>query len=190
VVILGVYASSRGTTSPAETPEQAATRIADSMEAAKPPEQQRADSIADLNKRPITPAERVYLGASVTYLGSANKIGKMVAYSMAAAPNGGATLTDIKDSVEWAKKLENIGYVGDYQGNIKENVPPAFQSVANRIDEEHRLFQSAMTEYLEYFKDQNTDHINSGYATFKRSVLMGNAALDNSRAVMKKLKRK
>jgi hypothetical protein len=46
-------------------------------------------------------------------------------------------------------------------------VPKEFTGIAKNITEGHRLFQAATREFLEYWNDQNTEHIISGQRTLK-----------------------
>lgn len=139
---------------------------------------------------PITDAERTYLGAAASYLRTANIQGTKVAQTMAGASNGSSTLGDIRAALFSAKRVESAGYDGDYRGRIRGNVPNSFADIAKDIDETHRLFQAAMSEYLEYWKDQNTAHINSGERTLKRCILLMNATIGATTAKTKELKAK
>ena len=67
------------------------------------------------------------------------------------------------------------GFEGDYRDRINGIVPKEFTGIAKNITEGHRLFQAAMREYLEYWNDQNTEHIISGESTFKRCIVLMNA---------------
>jgi hypothetical protein len=138
----------------------------------------------------ITPAEKTYLGAAISYLHEANTLGTKVAKVMNGANDGSSTLGDIRDAMESAKSLENVGYHGDYLDRIKGVVPKAFVREQQQIDDTHRLFQAAMKEYLEYWKDSNAAHIQSGSTTFKRCVLTMNAAIASTNVKMKSMSAK
>jgi hypothetical protein len=141
-------------------------------------------------QRPITEAERTYLGAAASYLSTANSQGMKVAQTMAGASNGSSSLSDIKAALSSARRVESAGYDGDYRGRIRGNVPSSFADIAKNIDETHRLFQGAMSEYLEYWKDQNTAHITSGEQTLKRCIILMNATIAATNARTKELKAK
>jgi hypothetical protein len=125
----------------------------------------------------ISEAERNYLGAAGSYLMEGNEQGTVVAKAMAGASNGSSTLPEIRDAISSAKHIENVGYLGDYKARINGNIPRTQTKVAADIDETHRLFQASMDEFLEYWKDQNLAHLDSGGATFKRCVLLMNATI-------------
>ena len=139
---------------------------------------------------PITDAERTYLGAAASYLRTANAQGRKVAQTMAGASNGSSTLGDIKTALSSAKRVESAGYDGDYRARIRGNVPSSFADIAKNIDETHRLFQAAMSEHLEYWKDQNTAHIISGERTLKRCIILMNATIAATTAKTRELKAK
>lgn len=141
-------------------------------------------------KRPITEAERTYLGAAVSYLTTANTQGTKVARTMAGASDGSSTLRDIKAALSSARRVESAGYDGDYRERIRGRVPSSLADIAKNVDETHRLFQGAMAEYLEYWKDQNTAHITSGGRTLQRCIVLMNATIAATTAKMKELKGK
>lgn len=141
-------------------------------------------------QRPITGGEHIYLGAAVSYLKTVHDQGTNVAQTMAGASNGSSTLGEIRAALSSAKRIESAGYEGDYRNRIKGNVPVSFADIAKNIDETHRLFQAAMREYLEYWKDQNTAHIISGERTLKRCITLMNATSNATMAKMKQLKAK
>ncbi len=141
-------------------------------------------------QRQITEEERTYLGASGSYLKTANAEAMNVARTAAGASNGSSTLSDIKDALSRAKLVENAGFNGDYRGRIKGNIPASFADIAKIIEETHRLFQAAVREELEYWKDQNTEHITSGSLTFKRCAILMNGAIAATTAKTKELKAK
>jgi hypothetical protein len=68
---------------------------------------------------------------------------------------------------------------------IHGKIPASGTAIDANIDETHRLFQSAIKEYLEYWKDQNPAHISSGQLTLKRSVGLMNKTVAAATAKMK-----
>jgi hypothetical protein len=141
-------------------------------------------------QRTMTESERNYLGAAGSYLKTANEQGTIVARTMAGASDGSSTLGDIKTALQSARTFESVGYLGDYKNHINGNVPGGCSDLSKNIDETHRLFQAATTELLEYWKDQNTEHIVSGNATLKRSVLLMNSTISAATSKMKEFKPK
>lgn len=139
-------------------------------------------------KRAITDAERNYLGAAGAYLSTANDQSSRVARTMAGASNGSSTLTQIKAAISSARRVESAGYEGDYKARIRGIVPACCGAIAKNVDETHRLFQAAMTEYLAYWKDQNTAHIESGTATFRRCTLLMNSTIADTTKKLKEFK--
>jgi hypothetical protein len=139
-------------------------------------------------QRLITESERTYFGAAGSYLQTANAQGTNVAQTMAGASDGSSNLGDIRAALLSAKRIESAGYQGDYKNRINGDVPSSCVDLSKNIDETHRLFQSAMNEFLEYWKDQNTAHIESGNATLKRSIVLMNATINQTTAKMKEFK--
>ncbi len=144
----------------------------------------------DQRRRTITEAERNFLGAAGSYLKTANDQGMKVARAMAGVQDGSSTLGDIRAAISKAQLVENAGYHGDYRSRIKGNVPSSLAHVQKQIEETHRLFQAAMSEYLEYWKDSNAAHLVSGNRTFERCVLVMNVAIEATNSEMKELKLK
>jgi hypothetical protein len=110
----------------------------------------------------ITAAERVFFGAALSYLKTANAEGSNLAKTMVAAGTGSITLSQMKTAISAAMHVENAGYEGDYKARIKGNVPASGAGIASQIDVAHRLFQAGLKEQLEDWSDQNTAHIVSG----------------------------
>jgi hypothetical protein len=136
-------------------------------------------------KSMLTPAEKIYFGAALSYLKTANSQGTKLATTMAGASDGSSTLGDIKAALSSAKRIENAGYVGDYYERTNGNVPQSCKGISKDIDEVHRLFQSGIKETLEYWKDQNTEHIVSGNAAIQRSAVLMNATINKTGEKMK-----
>jgi hypothetical protein len=136
-------------------------------------------------KTAMTAAEKNFFGAAGSYLKTANFEAAELARKMAGASNGSSTLGEIKAAISSVMRVENAGYQGDYKGRIKGDVPSSGRAIATDIDETHRLFQAAMTEYLEYWKDQNNAHIASGQATLVRCANLMNKTIAATTAKMK-----
>lgn len=144
-------------------------------------------SVESPGTRTITAQEKAFLGPALSYLDEANSLGKKVALAMNGANDGSSTLGDIRDAIKRAKFVENASYRGDYLDKIKGSTPASFANEQQQIAETHQLFQAAMKEYLEYWKDSNPAHIASGSATFKRCVATMNSAIQATNAKMKNL---
>jgi hypothetical protein len=142
-------------------------------------------AVGNSSKRMMTDSERNYLGASGSYLDETHMQAMNVARTMAGASDGSSTLGDVREALRTAKLVENAGYLGDYKDRINGNVPASCFGLSKNIEEIHRLFQAAMAELLEYWQDQNTEHIVSGNATLKRSILLMNSTIRASTAKMK-----
>jgi hypothetical protein len=139
----------------------------------------------ETKSKALTPAEKVYFGAALSYLKTANSQGTKLATTMAGASDGSSTLGDIKSALSSAKRIENTGYVGDYYERINRNVPESCKEISKDVDEVHRLFQSGIKETLEYWEDQDTDHIVSGNAAIQRSAVLMNATINKTGEKMK-----
>lgn len=129
------------------------------------------------------PALTFYVAAA-SYLGTANAQGLKVAQKMAGATDGSSTLSDIKAAISAAIRVENAGYEGDYRAR-RGPVPSGGAAFAKDVEETHRLFQAAMNEYLEYWKDQNIAHITSGELTLKKCITLMNKTIAAGTAKMK-----
>ena len=138
----------------------------------------------------LTEAQRTYIVAAGSYLKTSNEQGMRVAQAMAGASNGSSTLDDIRDALSSAKRVEMAGFEGDYRDRINGVVPKEFAGSAKNITEGHRLFQAAMREFLEYWNDQNTEHITSGDRTFKRCITLMNATTTEMTGKMTQLEAK
>ena len=138
----------------------------------------------------LTEAQRTYIVAAGSYLKTSNEEGMRVAQAMAGASNGSSTLGDIRDALSVAKRVEMAGFEGDYRDRINGVVPKEFTGIAKNITEGHRLFQAAMREFLEYWSDQNTEHIISGQQTLKRSITLLNATTTEMTGKMTQLEAK
>jgi RNA polymerase subunit RPABC4/transcription elongation factor Spt4 len=125
-----------------------------------------------------------FIGAAGSYLETLQSASRSIANAENGVNNGSTTLGDIKDALSEGQIVENAGYTGDYEAKVRNRIPPMFKATAAQIDDAHRLFQSASTETLAYWDDQNVAHIQSGARTLKRSALtMGAAASSLNRGM-------
>lgn len=123
---------------------------------------------------------RTYLGAAGSYLKTANEQSSKVAYTMRGLSDGSETLGTLKDAISSARFVENVGFFGDYLERIPEGVPLPYSKLGDKIGETHRLFRAAMDEYLQFWKDGNEAHIESGTATFKRCATLMNESISDA----------
>lgn len=130
-------------------------------------------------------AKRAFIGASAAYLRAANDEEKRLVYTMAKITSGAATLGDIRDTLNYVQTIEAAAFT-DYQNGAGDSVLPKFAGIATNISEVHRLFGDATGEMLEYWKDQNPAHVDSGSRTLKRCTLLTNQAVASLTAILKR----
>lgn len=140
------------------------------------------------NQHP-TAAEKTYIGAAGGYLKTQNEQGTKVARAMADAGTGDTTLELLKKVIKDARFVTNAGYEGDYLRFGKLVVPPAFSGVDAKIRSSHKLRDAAFAEYLAYWKDGNTAHIESGSKALRRSEEIAQEATKELTATMRSWRR-
>jgi len=154
-----------------------ASRTADEMESAfaKP---------APSQSEPVKPqTEReIFYGAAFSYLKTANEQQGRIARAMAGASNGSSTLTEIKQAINAAVRVENAGYFGDYKGKFANPFDADFAAELATI---HKRFQAATEELLEFYKDNQSAHIESGAAALKKCMEMAHTAITSLTAKIK-----
>jgi len=116
--------------------------------------------------------EKIYISSAVGYLKTQNDNGMKVATTMNDLNTGASTLDDVHEAIKKARFVTNAGWNGDYLRNGKLIVPPNFQKIDKKIHETHNLREKAYDEYLKYWKDGKTYHIESGSKIFKKSELV------------------
>lgn len=136
----------------------------------------------------ITGEEKEYIGRAGGYLSSLNKLDTEVAMIMAGANTGESTLGDIENAIKKARNVESYAWTGDYLNNGKLVVSPVFSKLHGKIEKCHKLHISAWNELLEYWKDSNIAHIQSGNSVLKTAVLLTNECINDLSLIMKSLK--
>lgn len=121
----------------------------------------------------------IYFSSAGGYLKTANGEGIRLAKVIAGGTNGSSTLGDMKNAMSDAIQIEGIGYNLDYLNKVKGKIPESASEVAPEIEETHRLFQSSLKECLEYWNDQNVEHLKSGTDSFRRTILVMNQAIES-----------
>jgi hypothetical protein len=133
--------------------------------------------------------EKAYVSSAGGYLKTQNEQGLVVARAMAGINTGETTLGDLREAIKRARFVTNAAWQGDYLKFGKLVVPPSFTAIDHKIRHSHSLRESAFKEWLEYWKDNNPSHIESGTATFKRSEQIAQEAVKELTAAMTAMKK-
>jgi hypothetical protein len=128
--------------------------------------------------------EKNYISAAGGYLKTQNDNGMKVATTMNGLNTGTSTLDDVREAIKKARLVTNAGWHGDYLRNGKLIVPPNFQQIDKKIHEAHNLREKAYGEYLIYWKDGKTNHIESGSRIFKKSEVVAQEATKELTKIM------
>lgn len=113
--------------------------------------------------------ERKYISAAGGYLNSMFNENKQLAQTATQVGQGTSTLGDMRDAINHTKRIENAGFFGDFGS---PSVPKGFESIDGKVKKIHKMHESFIKEYLEYWNDKNVAHINSGAATQKATLLL------------------
>jgi hypothetical protein len=128
--------------------------------------------------------EKTYISSAGGYLKTQNDHGMKVATTMNGLNTGTSTLDDVREAIKNARFVTNAGWHGDYLRNGKLIVPTIFQKIDNKIHESHNLREKAYDEYLKYWKDGKTYHIESGNRIFKTSESVAQEATKELTKIM------
>ena len=128
--------------------------------------------------------EKTYISSAGGYLKTQNEQGMKVAKTMNGLNTGSSTLDDVREAIKNARFITNAGWKGDYLRNSKLVVPITFQKIDKRIIESHDLRIKAFDEYLKYWEDGNTYHIESGTKIFKQSETVAQDATNELTKIM------
>lgn len=144
-------------------------------------------SFGAIAQEPAQPSklEKTYISSAGGYIKTQNEQGLKVATAMAGLQSGKTTLEQVRKAIKDARFVTKMGFQGDYLRSGKLVVPENFLHVDMKIRETHKLRDAAYAEYLAYWKDQNTAHIQSGTTTLKRSERIAQEATDELAAQMK-----
>jgi hypothetical protein len=141
------------------------------------------------NPAKISDAMKTYLGAAAGFLITHNAQGEKVAQAMAGANTGATTLTQIKKTIEGARSVTLAGFEGDYLKYGKLLVPDDYAEIDKLIRLSFSQRDAAYEEYLAFFADNNTAHIESASAAFMNSEQSAQKAQTALTAKMKALKK-
>lgn len=147
-----------------------------------------AGAFAQDNQHP-TAAEKTYIGAAGGYLKTQSEQGMKVARAMAEVGTGDKTLGQLQKIIKDARFVTTAGYEGDYLLFGKLVVPSAFSGVDTKIRNSHKLRDAAFAEYLAYWSDGNTAHIESGSTALRRSEEIAQEATKELTATMRSWRR-
>ena len=128
--------------------------------------------------------EKTFISSAVGYLKTQNEQGIKVATTMNGLNTGSSTLDDVREAIKSARFVTNAGWHGDYLRNDKLVVPSSFQRIDKEIHESHNLREKAYDEYLKYWKDNKTYHIESGNRIFKKSESIAQEATKELTKIM------
>ncbi|MCJ7662982.1 MAG: hypothetical protein MUO24_01940 [Desulfobacterales bacterium] len=128
--------------------------------------------------------EKTYISSAGGYLKTQNEQGMKVATTMNGLNTGTSTLDDVRETIKNARFVTNAGWLGDYLRNGKLVVPTSFQKIDQKIHESHNLREKAYDEYLKYWKDGKTYHIESGNRIFKKSETVAQEATKELTKIM------
>lgn len=137
----------------------------------------------------VTPSEleKTYISSAGGYLKTQNEQGMKVAKTMDGLNTGSSTLDDVREAIKNARFVTNAGWQGDYLRNGKLVVPTTFNEIDKNIRESYNLRIKAYDEYLKYWKDEKTYHIESGSKIFKQSEIIAQDATNSLTKIMKSM---
>lgn len=131
--------------------------------------------------------EKIYISSAGGYLKTQNDQGIRVATTMNGLNTGTSTLDDVREAIKHARFVTNAGWHGDYLRNGKLVVPSIFQKTDKTIRESHNLREKAYDEYLKYWKDGKTHHIEAGNRIFKKSETVAQEATKELTKIMQSM---
>jgi hypothetical protein len=128
--------------------------------------------------------EKTYISSAGGYLKTQNEQGMKVATTMNRLNTGASTLDDLRKVIKDARYVTNAGWHGDFLRGGNLVVPVSFQNIDKKIRQSHFLREGAYDEYLEYWKDGKTNHIESGNIFFKKSEVVAQEATKELTEIM------
>lgn len=131
--------------------------------------------------------EKAYISSAGGYLNTQNEQGMKVAQTMNGLNNSSSSLDDVRESIKDASFVTNAGWQGDYLQNGRLVVPTAFQKIDKKIRESHNLRIKSYDEYLKYWEDEKTYHIQLGSKIFKQSEIIAQNATNSLTKIMKSM---
>lgn len=135
----------------------------------------------------MSSTQKEYISRAGGYLDTLNKYDRQVAEAMVGLNTGATTLNDVKKAIEKTKYVEDAGWHGDYQNYGKLIVPSSYFSLDAKIKKCRQLHDSALREMLDFWKDGNNAHIESGTKTFELAILTTNECIDDLNILLQSL---
>lgn len=135
----------------------------------------------------LSSTQKEYISRAGGYLDTLNKYDRQVAEAMVGLNTGETTLNDVKKAIEKTKYVEDAGWHGDYQNYGKLIVPSSYFSLDAKIKKCRQLHDSALREMLDFWKDGNNAHIESGTKTFELAILTTNECIDDLNILLQSL---
>ena len=132
----------------------------------------------------VSEPEKTYISSAGGYLKTQNEQGMKVAQTMNGLNTGSSNLDDVHEAIKNARFVTNAGWQGDYLRNGKLIIPSIFNKIDKKIRESHTLRIKAFDEYLKYWKDEKTYHIQSGSKIFKKSEAIAQDATNELTKIM------
>jgi hypothetical protein len=128
-----------------------------------------------------------YISHAGGYLHILNKQGLKLAQVMIKFGTGEATLGDVKKAIKDVRFVEGYAWRGDYLDQGKLIVPASLFTLNAKIKRCHQLHVAAWNEMLEYWRDNNIVHLESGIATGKVAAALANECLADLTVVMESM---
>ena len=144
-------------------------------DSSKPPKQTGAAS-------QLSAVEKEYFEVAGGFLATLNTEDTRVAVTMAGAPTGKSTLEMIREEIKRAKSVQSTAFYGKYK---LIDIPEGFEVIDRKIQEAYRLHDAAYAEYLDYWKDSDTGHIERGTNILERAALLTNECIDDLDSLMR-----
>lgn len=130
-----------------------------------------------------------YIGHAVSYLHTLNKEDMKIAQAMVRFGAAEATLGDVKKAIKDSRFVEEYAWYGDYLDQGKLIVPQSLSALDAKIKRCHQLHVAAWNEMLEYWRDNNIAHLESGIATGKVAMVLANECIADVGVVLKRMER-
>jgi len=136
----------------------------------------------------MSSTQKEYISRAGGYLDTLNKYDRQVAEAMAGLNSGETTLNDVKKAIKETQYIEDASWHGDYQNYGKLIVPSSCFSLDAKIKKCRQLHDSALREMLDFWKDGNNAHIESGIKTFELAIRLANECVADLSTLMQSLR--
>lgn len=117
--------------------------------------------------------ERVFVYEAREYLRTARALSIRLAQATASVATGDATIGEVREEVRYARLIETAARTKYRKVQV---VPERFTSVNAKIVHCQQRFSAAYDELLDYWKDGDVAHLESGAATIERAVTIFKSA--------------